>query len=176
MRILYKFLILIFILTLSSCGYQVLRDEGETFSFKRLGIGNFTLVNSKVHVYPFKSTVSEPMVEVIFTNKLIESLMRSSAILVEPESADYIITGTVKEYSLSTMSMSKTGDIGVYRLRMTVSIVVRDREGKVLFSRDFSDYEDYQVEPTIESTKLREKMAVDLLSDRIAQLVVVMLR
>lgn len=176
MRIFNKLLLAIIILTLSSCGYQVLRDESGSFSFKNLGNGNFTLVNSKVHVYPFKSTVSEPMVEVIFTNKLIESLMRSSAIIVDSEDADYIITGTVKGYSLSTMSMSKTGDIGVYRLRMSVSIVVRDREGKVLFSRDFSDYEDYQVEPTIESTKLREKMAVDVLSDRIAQLVVVMLR
>jgi len=175
LRFYYLCVFLAIFSVLPSCGYEVLKDD-SSFSFRELSNSTVSLVGKRIHVYPFKNSVSEPYVEVIFTSKLIESLMRSSVILTDPDSADYIITGEVKNYSLSTMAMSRSGEIGVYRVTMGINIIIRDKNGKVLFNRMLDDYEDYQVQPTIEFTKAKERMAVETLSERIAQFLVIMLR
>ncbi|MEO0278714.1 MAG: LptE family protein [candidate division WOR-3 bacterium] len=168
----YNKLVLIILLTLSlGCGYTLL-DKSSVYSEN----GTLSVIGKRVFVYPFKSKVKEPLVEVIFTNKLIESFMKSGIILSSPEDADYIVNGEISGYSLSTMAMSKTGEIGVYRLRVTVNVAIRDREGKVIFNRSFADYEDYPVETTIEFTKSREREAQAKISERIAQLLVLFLK
>ncbi len=153
-----------------SCGYRLVGTVPE--ETKRLH-----LAGSRVYVAPFKNRTDEPNVEYYITNRLVQSLQRTSKIIVvEKKLADYVIEGEVTGYNREVVSLDSSGDVSTYRLNIIVSVYVYDRDGRRVGEfKELSEYEDYRVYDEIEATKAAEREAVENIAQEIAQQIAVLL-
>ncbi|BAT70921.1 lipoprotein [Thermosulfidibacter takaii ABI70S6] len=158
-----KIVVLLLLLSFTSCGYRLVGTAPETQGVH--------LTGKKVFVEPFKNRTSEPGVEYYITNELVSSLQRTAEIeVVSKEDADYTITGKVVGYNKEVMSLDPSGDVSVYRLTITVDVLVLDSNGnEVAELPGISEYEDYRVYDEIERTKASEREATQKAAREIAQ-------
>lgn len=141
--------LLILLSLLSSCGYTL------------QGGGKLPGKVETVSVAIFKNKSSQSGAEVIFTNALIEELMKSSSVKVlnhkiddgqtsqherESSVADAEIRGTIT--SISFNALARTSDDAVYKRTVTavIDLEMKSRSGEVLFAvNNFIESEYYTV-------------------------------
>ena len=145
----------------SGCGYR--------FS----GGGELPFGITKVFVPMFHNRTSEPQIERIVTNDFIYEFTRSGQInVVEKESADGILLGTIT--GLRTETVARTGSQTPLerRVRLFLDLRLTDREGNDLWAvRGVSDDETYQVLSEKLATERLKLTAIKRLSKRLAEMV-----
>jgi hypothetical protein len=151
----------IFVVMIWGCGYRF------------TGGGDFPFRIKSIFVPVFENRTAETGIENVVTNDFIYEMTRSSKIsVVEREVADAVLLGVITSLSTQTMSRSGTQMPLERRVRMFLDLKLTDREGKVLWAtRGFSDDESYQVSPDKFSTEQRKRVAINILSKRMAEMI-----
>jgi outer membrane lipopolysaccharide assembly protein LptE/RlpB len=120
---------------LFSCGYQF---QGRHNPLKELGV-------ERIYVAQFRNRTYRPGIEQLFSTAMVREIRKSGSFrLVDSEAdADAVLEGTViradatisstKSQSIST---EKVVDVAAeYNSAVSVSVQLRDKSGKVIFSR-----------------------------------------
>ncbi|MBF0301797.1 MAG: hypothetical protein HQK73_02045 [Desulfamplus sp.] len=169
-----------FTIILSSCGYTL------------QGGGKLTGNVKSVSVMIFQNKSSESGAEVIFTNALIEELMRSSSVRVvesgrfiakdkinskqdnqQINDVDAVIHGTI--VSISFDALARTSEDVVYKrgLNAVVNVQMKSRNGDILFSlNNFTESESYSVTHSNLIDESVLKSTLETVADRFARRVV----
>jgi hypothetical protein len=144
-----------------SCGYRF------------TGGGDFPFNVKNVFVPVFENRTSETGIETVITNDFIYELTRSRKVnVVEKETADAVLWGVIT--SLSTQTVARSGiQVPLERkVRMFLDLKLTDSQGKVLWAiQGFSDDESYEVFTDKFSTEQRKRVAIQTLSNRMAEMV-----
>jgi len=161
--------LLILFSLLTSCGYTL------------QGGGKLPGKVDTVSVSIFKNKSSQTGAEAIFTNAMIEELMRSSSVKVlnqeshyededksdkQSHGADAIISGTI--VSISFNALARTSDDEVYKRGVTavINLVMKSRSGEVLFAvNNFTESEHY----TVSSSNSINEAIVSSIVEKIAR-------
>ncbi len=151
--------ILIVCAVISGCGYHFAGSRNFAFRIKTL------------FVPVFENKTSETGIETVVTNNFIYELVRSGSVrVVDKESADAILYGTIRALSTHTISRGSIQSPFERRVVMVLDLELKDNQGRVLWrSPGFSGNESYIVLPDKVSTEGRKKQAIDTLSEKMAE-------
>ena len=136
---------LIFSLLFTACGYHF---QGATNPLRGVGI-------EKIYVKSFSNKTDRPGIEQLFTTAMIREIRRSRVfqLVNSPEQADAILEGEVSSASTSPGGTTQGKFAGTdpktenppqatvavsYSSSVSCSVVLRDRDGFGVFSRDSS--------------------------------------
>ncbi len=142
----------------SGCGY---RFSGEDAPF---GI-------QTLHVPILQNRTGETGIETIFTDDLIYEFTRNGAMrLRDAESAGAVLTGEIDRVSFKTISHKGYQVALERRVEVSMSLVLRDRNGKVLWAEEgISSQEEYPVSEDKLTTEYNRREAIKRISDRLAE-------
>jgi outer membrane lipopolysaccharide assembly protein LptE/RlpB len=149
-------LILIFCLISSACGYRF------------LGSGKLPGDVENVHVNILTNSTSETGAENIFTNSIRYEFIRQNR-NADKETADGFLSGDIKSLSYKTITHKRRHTSVERRVTVHVSLELKDREGNVLWHKVVSARETYDVMDDKLSTEQNRKRAISELSERLAE-------
>ena len=126
------FLLFLFYLIFFSCGYK---HQPEKFK-KPI----------KIYVEYFKNVTKEPRIEDYFTEILKDEFIKRRDILLvsEPEKADLILKGKIKNFYYSGISFTSSDRTLEYRASLNIEISVIDKNGEILKTKDFYEYKEFK--------------------------------
>lgn len=153
-------IVLLLILGLFGCGYH-LQGRGDALP------GGVRYV----HVAILDNATLQPFLENAVTNALLDRLIRSPGVELvdDPDLADGLLTGTIVQYGNTALSYDGNDDIGEYRTRMTVEVVLRQADNaQVLWKGRSSQAEDYAANADKALEDDREKAAIKEVAVRLA--------
>ncbi len=153
-------LIVLLFFLFSSCGYHF------------TGGGDFPGDVNSVFVQFFKNRTSETGIENIITNDLIYEITRMKKVsLVSEKKADAILSGVVDSMSIGTIAYQGVRSSLERRVVITVTLTLKDRDGKVLWSRKgISENEEYDVMASDKyTTETNRREAIKTLSKRLSE-------
>ncbi len=113
--------VLFFFLTAAACGYHPGAGPMIPSDFGTVAVPIF--VNS----------TSEPNIQTPITNAVIRELNQAGVLVVDTARADRILYGRILSYSNSSVSRTAAGGVSEYRLSAGISLILKDRSGKVLY-------------------------------------------
>lgn len=150
---------LFFLFLLSSCGYQ----------FEGGGYIKDTVTQVAVLVLNNQST--ETGAGLTFTNALIQEIIEKTDTKVENEtSANFLLKGTVKAISFTTLSRSTTESVIERQVSATVDLQLIDKNKDVIWSvTDYRTAESYRVSDDQLTDEGNRKQAVDKIAARMAE-------
>lgn len=135
----------------SACGYQL------------QGGGYLNDDVTRVYVKVFENKSSETGAGVIFTNALVEEIIRVTDTKVVKESlADFVIEARVNSITFSILSRSTTDAVTERRAVARIDIKIKDKNGEIVWSvKDFTSTEDYTVsdEVSVDDTNKNEAIS-----------------
>jgi hypothetical protein len=141
--------------------------------YRFTGGGEFPFNIKSVFVPVFENRTSETGIETIITNDFIYELTRSRKVsVVEQEAADAVLFGIIN--SLSTQTIARSGiQVPLERkVRMFLDMKLTDTHGRVLWAmQGISDDETYEVSADKFSTEQRKRVAIKILSRRMAEMI-----
>ncbi|MCD6150837.1 MAG: LptE family protein [Deltaproteobacteria bacterium] len=137
------------------------------------GYGNNLPADIKtVAIIPFDNHTYESMVETYMVNSLINEFSRSKWLKVVGEKdADLVISGAV--LSVSTNSISYSGDDRAYeyRVRVKIEVEARDiRQDVVIWQNDsMSEVEEYHTSGVPNDVQIQKRMAIQKICKVLAE-------
>jgi len=149
------------LLTLEGCGYRL---EGKETSLPK-GIQTIsipTLANQTV----------EPGIENIFTRALIQAFNLDRRLqVVAGLQADSILEGSIRDFSISSISYDTAGHALEYRAQVTMSLTFRRTDtGQVLWQAPYlQEQEDYRVTAVILTDEASKQVALNKIALQLAQ-------
>jgi hypothetical protein len=151
---------------IGACGYRFAGD------------GEFPGGAKQLFVSVLENRSAETGLEVPMTNALIFELTRSrgDAYARDPAAADAVLTGVIR--SLRTVTISRQSSQVSLRRRVTayVDLSLTDREGKTVWKvRRFSAKQEYDVGDDKSGTERNRKEALESLSSKFAEKVIIRL-
>jgi outer membrane lipopolysaccharide assembly protein LptE/RlpB len=148
-------------LLVAACGYQFANR------------GNFPSDIKSISVVMFENRTTETGIEQIITNAIVYEITRSSDLaLIDRYRADAVLSGVIESLGIETISYRRVYRAIERRVRLTVSLRLTDREGKVIWSaRRISDNQAYDVSPDKKRTEQNRRNAISVLSRRLGETV-----
>jgi outer membrane lipopolysaccharide assembly protein LptE/RlpB len=140
----------------SGCGYRF------------LGGGNLPEGVENVHVDILKNNTSETGVENIFTNALRYEFIRQKK-NASKEAADGFLSGEIKHLSYKTITHRRRHTSLERRVIVNVALELKDSEGNILWFKEVSAREAYDVMTDKLATEQNRKQAISELSERLAE-------
>lgn len=128
-------LILLLLLFLSGCGYQV---AGSGVAFPNGA--------NKVQIVLFDNLTKEPYLDAIITDSMTYRLMRlhNVEIVDDVAVADAVLSGTILQYSVAASAYDAQDAIQSYRVTMKVAAVMkRVHDGKIIWQGDAIRFQDF---------------------------------
>jgi outer membrane lipopolysaccharide assembly protein LptE/RlpB len=150
------YLIFVLCFVLSSCGYRF------------LGSGSLPEGVEKVHVEILENSTSETGAENIFTNSLRYEFIRQKKNATR-ELADAFLSGKIKSLSYKTIAHRRSNTSIERRVTVIVALELKDSEGNILWFKNVSAREAYDVVDDKLSTEQNRKQAISELSERLAE-------
>ena len=125
-----KFIPIICVVLLSSCGYQMVGKETHVPP----GLNSIAIPT-------FKNLTFEPGIEIPFTQTFLREFIQDKRINVVGRSeASCVLEGIVKFFTIYSVSYDKSGFTLEYQAYVTLDITLKDRTGKVLWQeKDFTE-------------------------------------
>ncbi|MGB5985638.1 MAG: LPS assembly lipoprotein LptE [Desulfobacterales bacterium] len=144
---------------LAACGYQ--------FS----GSGELPEGVQTIYISVFENRTGEVGLENSLTNEVVnEFVLKRKNALVEKGSAESVLHGTIVSIRDETISRSGANNPLERRVVLTVSLVLKDRDGQILWAaRQVSSNEDYDVSNDRQVTDENRLDALDDLFERLAE-------
>lgn len=158
--ILYRLVaIQMLVILTASCAYQFSSTDKAPYGIQRISI------------QMFENRTSETGIEAIFANDLIYELTRDGRMRVAPKGqADAVMNGVVRKISVQTITHERSYVALERKVEITVDLILRDRENKVLWSADnLSMSEYYRVGHDKLETEQNRRSAIKDISRKIAQ-------
>lgn len=152
---------LVLFITLTACGYH----------FKGSGLMAPEGVQT-ISITVLENRTSESGIEGLFTNDLTYEFTRSKVLrVVEKDSADAVLSGTISSMGVNTISHTANYDSGERRVTITLNLTLKSRDGKVLWSdTSLSDRENFRVSPGDRiATDRKRRVAIEAISERLAE-------
>ena len=156
----FKILFLVLILALiSACGYHL------------QGGGYLNDDITRVYVKVFENKSSETGAGVLFTNALVEEIIRVTDTKVVKESlADFVIEAQVNSITFSILSRSTTDAVTERRATASVDLKIKDKNNDTVWSvKDFKSNEDYTVSDDNVLDESNKREAIDKVAVRSAE-------
>ncbi len=125
-----KFIPIICVVLLSSCGYQMVGKETHVPP----GLNSIAIPT-------FKNQTFEPGIEIPFTQAFLREFIQDKRINVVGRSeASCALEGIVKFFTIYSVSYDRSGFTLEYQAYVTLDITLKDRTGKVLWQeKDFTE-------------------------------------
>ncbi len=144
---------------LVSCGYRFAGGQPFPYGIK------------KIAVEVLKNRTGEPGLENTITNDLIYELNRSGQVAVsEPDKADAVISGTIRQLGVRSVSRSGILTSEAERVYITLDLRLVGKDGKVLWKGDgIEEDEAYAVAADKLATESNRRRAIKNLSVRLSQ-------
>lgn len=152
---------LVLVMALTACGYH----------FKGAGLKAPEGVHT-IAITVLENRTRESGIERVFTNDLVFEFIRSKVLrVVKKDTADAVLSGTIKSMGVHTISHTADYDSGERRVTMTLNLTLKSRDGKVLWSdTSLSDREAFQVLPDDKmATDRNRRVAIEAISERLAE-------
>ncbi len=146
------------LLCLAGCGYRFVERGTLPGSIR------------SVAVPMIENRTAETGVEHLFTNDLIYEFTRNGNNIASPEKADAVLTGGIRSISIETVSYR--GQIAAVerRVKAVLDLKLVDRDGAILWSApDVEETETYGVLDEKVATDYNKRVAIQLLSERLAE-------
>ena len=127
-----KLIYLFLIIFIFSCGYK------HQYSKLKSPV--------KIYVKYFKNLTKESRIEDYFTNTLKDELIKRKDVLLtsDPEKADLILYGNIKNFNYSGISFTSSDRTLEFRASMKVEITIIDKNGVKLKTKDFYEYKEFK--------------------------------
>jgi outer membrane lipopolysaccharide assembly protein LptE/RlpB len=144
---------------LLACGYQL------------AGSGELPKGVNTIAVQVLANHTAESGLETTITNAVIDELTRRRQdLVVGVERADGILSGTINRLTTSTSARSDLLTAVERRLIVTVSFVLKDPSGKVLWQgRQLSAEQAYAVGESKAATEMNRRLAIGIVAQRLAE-------
>ena len=123
------------LLLTASCGYHL---EGGGYLNQDV---------TRVAVKVFENKSSETGAGIIFTNALVEEIIRKTDTrVVDDAMADFVIDAQINAITFSTLSRSTTDNVTERRVTAVVDLKIKDKNNDVVWSvKGFSSDDEYEV-------------------------------
>ena len=143
---------------LSGCGYRFSGDRDPVIDLKT------------VHIPPMTNTTTKVGIETQFTNDLIFEVNRSGkSEVVGREMAEAVLEGVIRDLRTGSVARRDISTTLQRRVSVTVDLLLKDRQGKVLWQSSLSDSEEYTVLSDKTSTEGNLRQALAVISRRLAE-------
>ncbi len=118
-----KFIPIICMVLLTSCGYQMVGKETHVPP----GLNSIAIPT-------FKNLTFEPGIEIPFTQAFLNEFIQDRRVnVVGRAQASCVLEGIVKFFTIYSVSFDRSGFTLEYQTYVTLDISLKDREGKVLW-------------------------------------------
>lgn len=124
-----------------------------------------------VAVTVLDNRTAESGIEMTFTNDLTYEFTRSKVLrVVDEKTADAVLTGTITSLGVETISYTSNYDSDERRVRITLNLSLKSRDGKVLWSDPaLAGIEEFKVADDRFVTDRNRREAIGTISERIAE-------
>jgi hypothetical protein len=144
----------------SACGYRFSGKENLPSGVER------------IFVTVFENRTMETGVEVLFTDDIIQELIRNrkDSLANSRTTADAVLSGVVESIRIRTISREGTHTPLERRVWATVSLKLTGSDGRTLWKKSgISESEPYDVMPLKQETEQNRRNALSVLSKKIAE-------
>jgi Lipopolysaccharide-assembly len=147
----------------------------DVCGYKQAGKGKSLPANIKTIAVPtFQNSSLKYRVEQRFTQATIDEILkRARALRVtnDPEQADAVLTGDIRNFRASGTLLDERGRTRVWEVRIVISVIVRDRRThKILYQNPRVQFEgEYELSDDPQSFFNEENPAVDRIAKDFAQ-------
>jgi len=144
----------------AACGYQL----------KGTGLSPPEGVRT-ISVTVLENRTSESGIQTFITSDLAYEFTRSKVLsVVDKETADAVLSGTVESMGVDTISHTASYGSGERRVTITLNLTLKSRDGKVLWSdAAISDQEAFEVSGNKLVTEKNRRTAIEAISERLAE-------
>ena len=124
-----------------------------------------------VAVTVLENRTAESGIEMTFTNDLTYEFTRSKVLrVVDEKKADAVLSGTITALRVQTISYTANYGSDERRVRVTLSLSLKSRDGKVLWSDPaLEGIEEFKVADDKYVTDRNRREAIKTISERIAE-------
>jgi outer membrane lipopolysaccharide assembly protein LptE/RlpB len=135
MVLLKKVLLLICIVVMMGCGYQMVGKETHVPP----GLNSIAIPT-------FKNQTFEPGIEVHFTQGFLREFIQDRRVrVVGRDEADSILDGVIKSFQIYSVSYDRSGLATEYQTTVVIDLTLRKKTGEVIWTvKDLSDYRVYR--------------------------------
>ena len=143
-----------------ACGYRFAEEGGFPGDTERL------------FVKVLENKTQETGVESILTAALLNelTLRKTDELASGIDDADVVLSGTVNQVTIRTISVSQPDVADERRVTVRVDLRLTKKDGSIVWTaKDLSDFEEYFVDTDSERTDANRRNAIRLLSKRIAE-------
>ena len=125
-------------ITLISLVWLIALTSGYTECYKRAGQGDALPKHIKTIAIPaFQNQALRFKVEQRFTSALVDEVLRrqrSLEVVANPEGADAVVNGTIKNFQVRPVLLDQTGRARLFEIVIQLSLTVRDQtKNKILY-------------------------------------------
>ncbi len=156
--------VLVFV-AMAACGYHLGAgpEAPETFG--------------TVAVPIFINQSGEPHIQSVITTAVIRELQQAGVSVVSPKLADKILEGRIRSYGNRSVARTAASTVREYRLSAVVSLILKDRKGRILFQNPAAQLrEEYFASSILEQNEQAEAEAlvsgaVDFAEDQVRHMI-----
>jgi hypothetical protein len=150
--------LLLAVLALEGCGYRFAGDRDPVIDIRT------------VHIPPMTNSTTKVGIETFFTNDFIFEVSRHGRVaVVGREAAEAVLEGVIRDLRTASASRRSITTTLERRVSVTVDLVLRDRDGRVLWQSRLSDSEVYTVLADKTSTEGNLRQALAIIAPRLAE-------
>ena len=125
MIIVRNFLLIVCMVLISACGYQMVGKETHVPP----GL-------SSIAIPTFKNKTYEPGIEVQFTQAFLREFILDRRVnVVDRAQADCVLDGTITGFRLFSVAYDASGLVSEYQSTIVLDVTLTDRTGKVLWEQ-----------------------------------------
>ena len=150
-------LVILLVFLLYSCGYELVREKG-------IYGGDI----SSIYISIFKNLTYEPHISQYVTDAFSNELLSTGLFMVNKESSDGYIQGTIKKITMQPASLSIVGIAIEKSVTLEIDIALYRKNGVFVKRWSFSDSETYRVD-NADYEEYNKTDAIKRLSARIAR-------
>jgi len=143
---------------LTGCGYRFKGDREPVVKVQRM------------HIPPMTNTTTKVGIETQFTNDFIYEVDRNGyAEVVDRDRAAAVLTGVIRDLRTGSIARRSISTTLERQVSVVVDLVLKDRQGKVLWQSSLSDSEAYTVLADKTSTEGNIRRALGIIAQRMAE-------
>ena len=150
--------VLVVAICLTGCGYRFTGDRDPVIAVKTL------------HIPPLVNTTTKVGIETLFTNDLIFEMNRHGhSEIVSRDAAEAVLEGVIRDLQTGTLSRRSIDTSLERRVRVSVDLYLKDRQGKIRWRSSLDESEEFVVLPDKTSTEGNLRRALAVISRRMAE-------
>ncbi|HPP06602.1 MAG TPA: LPS assembly lipoprotein LptE [Syntrophorhabdaceae bacterium] len=153
----YLFVLCVLFLSLTSCGYELVKEKGIYGGEIR-----------SVYVPVFKNMTYEPHISQYLTDSFTRQLLSMGILQVNKRDAETYIEGILKSIKIAPSSLDKNGIVIEKSVTMDVEISLFRKDGNLIKRWSLADSQSYRVDE-LNYAEYNKKQAISIISERIAR-------